>query len=124
MDLLVDRPRRALDDDQGAGRGRLGQHRRPERGQDRLGLLSLLDLQRDDPGLARAAFSPKAVQAFFGMPKEALEYFDDGVRHDATQATHDLESLGIRCPRLADYVGRLVAFYRAHREGVRKSAMI
>jgi thioester reductase-like protein len=75
-------------------------------------------------GLARAAFTPAAVQRFFGMPKEALEYFDDRVRHDATEATRDLQSLGITCPRLADYVPRLVEFYRSHRESVRKGAMI
>jgi len=74
--------------------------------------------------VARVAFTPAWVQEFFGMPKEALEYFDDGVRHDASQATRDLESLGIRCPRLADYVPHLVAFYRAHRDEVRRRAMI
>jgi thioester reductase-like protein len=74
--------------------------------------------------LARAMFTPGPVQRFFGMPVEALDYFDDGVRHDATVATADLASLGIECPRLADYVPRLVEFYRAKRDEVRQSAMI
>ena len=74
--------------------------------------------------VARAVFTPAAVQQFFGMPKEALEYFDDGVRHEATEATRDLAGLGITCPRLADYAPRLVEFYRRHREGVRRNAMI
>jgi hypothetical protein len=46
------------------------------------------------------------------------------VRHDTAQATQDLGELGIECPRLADYISRLVAFYRSHRETVRKEAMI
>ena len=37
--------------------------------------------------VAKAFFSPKPVQRFFGMPLEALDYFDDPVRHDTTQAT-------------------------------------
>jgi thioester reductase-like protein len=74
--------------------------------------------------VAKAFFAPRLVQSFFGMPPQALDYFDDPVRHDATQATRDLAALGIACPRLEDYVARLVAFYRAHRDSVRKEAMI
>jgi thioester reductase-like protein len=74
--------------------------------------------------VARAFFSPKPVQRFFGMPLEALDYFDDPVRHDTTQATRDLADLGIECPRLADYLPQLVSFYESHREGVRREAMV
>ena len=74
--------------------------------------------------VAKAFFTPKPVQRFFGMPLQALDYFDDPVRHDTTQATQDLGELGIECPRLADYLPRLVAFYRSHRETVRREAMI
>jgi len=74
--------------------------------------------------VAKAFFAPRPVQAFFGMPPQALDYFDDPVRHDATQATKDLGALGIECPQLADYVPRLVSFYQKHRDSVRKSAMI
>jgi thioester reductase-like protein len=74
--------------------------------------------------VAKAFFAPKPVQRFFGMPQQALDYFDDPVRHDATQATRDLGELGIECPRLADYIPSLVAFYRAHRDSVRREAMI
>jgi thioester reductase-like protein len=74
--------------------------------------------------LARLLFRPRAVQRSFGMPVEALDYFDDQVRHDATQATHDLETLGVRCPPLKEYVPRLVAFYRSRRDTVRREAMI
>ena len=74
--------------------------------------------------VAKALFSPRPVQRFFGMPQEALDYFDDPVRHDTTQASQDLGELGIECPRLAEYIPRLVAFYRDHRDAVRREAMI
>ena len=74
--------------------------------------------------LAKATFAPKPVQRFFGLPLQALDYFDDPVRHDTTQATKDLAALGIECPRLADYLPRLVTFYRAHRDEVRREAMV
>jgi thioester reductase-like protein len=74
--------------------------------------------------VARAFFSPKPVQRFFGMPAEALDYFDDPVRHDTALASQDLGELGIECPHLADYLPRLVEFYQAHREKVRREAMI
>lgn len=73
--------------------------------------------------VARAFFAPRPVQRFFGLPQEAIDYFHDAVRHDTTQASHDLGALGIECPRLSDYLPKLVAFYRAHREGVRREAM-
>jgi thioester reductase-like protein len=74
--------------------------------------------------VAKAFFAPRPVQRLFGMPLQALDYFNDPVRHDTTQATKDLGELGIECPRLAEYVPRLVAFYRAHRDVVRREAMI
>jgi thioester reductase-like protein len=73
--------------------------------------------------LARACFAPLPVQRFFGMPPEAIDYFHDAVRHDTTQASRDLGALGVECPRLADYLPRLVSFYRAHRDAVRREAM-
>jgi thioester reductase-like protein len=74
--------------------------------------------------VAKAFFAPKLVQNFFGMPPQALDYFDDPVRHDATLATKDLAELGVECPELAEYVPRLVDFYQKHKDTVRKSAMI
>ena len=74
--------------------------------------------------VAKAFFTPKPVQRVFGMPLQSLDYFDDPVRHDTAQATKDLAELGIECPRLADYMPRLVAFYRAHRDEVRREAMV
>lgn len=72
--------------------------------------------------LAKAAFLP--IHRLIGMPLEALDYFTDPVRHDATVATRDLRALGLACPRLADYLPVLVDFYRRERDRVRREAMI
>jgi thioester reductase-like protein len=73
--------------------------------------------------LARGCLAPAAVQRYFGITPQALDYFEDAVRHDTTQASRDLGALGIECPRLADYLPGLITFYRAHRDGVRRQAM-
>jgi thioester reductase-like protein len=77
------------------------------------------------PGaVARALFRPAAVQRFFGVPVEVLDYFEHHCGYDTTEASRDLAVLGVACPRFPEYVGRLVAFYRAHPDDVRRSAMI
>jgi thioester reductase-like protein len=76
------------------------------------------------PAVAAAAFSPGAVQRFFGMPVQALEYFHHECRHDPANALRDLEPLGVSCPPFASYVDRLVSFYRAKKAEVRRGAMI
>jgi nucleoside-diphosphate-sugar epimerase len=75
-------------------------------------------------GVAKALFAPRAIQRYFGMPVETLDYFDNPCRYDTERATRDLGALGLACPPLPSYVGPLVAFYRAHRGGVRRSAMV
>jgi thioester reductase-like protein len=72
---------------------------------------------------AKAVFAVRPVERLFGMPRPALDYFDDPVRHDTTQASAALGALGIACPRIEDYVSRLIGFYRAHRDSVRGQAM-
>jgi thioester reductase-like protein len=74
--------------------------------------------------VARAALGPPAVQRHLGMPVEALDYFDHPCRYDTTLATADLGALGIACPPFRAYVGKMVEFYRAHRGGVRREAMV
>jgi thioester reductase-like protein len=73
--------------------------------------------------VARLMFTPRPVRRFFGMPREALDYFADAVRHDATQATADLRALGLACPSLPGYVPRLVDFYLRKRDEIRREAM-
>ena len=74
-------------------------------------------------GVARAVLSPGPIRRYFGMPLDTLDYFDHPCTYDATQATADLTLLGVSCPRLPDYVDRLVTYYRSHRGQVRKQAM-
>ena len=74
--------------------------------------------------VAKLMLAPKFVQRFLGMPAQTLDYFDYPCHFDASQATADLEPLGVRCPRFPDYVGRLVDFYLERQGSVRREAMI
>jgi thioester reductase-like protein len=74
--------------------------------------------------VGKAFFAPRVVQRFLGMPAQALDYFDHPCRYDCSQASAALEPLGIRCARFQDYAPRLVAFYRTHRDDIRRGAMI
>jgi hypothetical protein len=58
------------------------------------------------------------------MPVQTLDYFDHPCRYDTTAATADLRAVGVACPPFASYVGPMVAFYKAHRDGVRRAAMV
>lgn len=75
-------------------------------------------------GVARALVGNPLAQAFLGMPRESLDYFDNPCRYDTTEATRDLQEQGIRCPRFSDYAPALVAFYKKMRGEVRREAMI
>jgi thioester reductase-like protein len=74
--------------------------------------------------LVKAAFMPAPVQDFFGMPVQALDYFDHACHFDSTQARRILEPLGVVCPRLDTYTERLVRFYLEKKGRVRRTAMI
>jgi thioester reductase-like protein len=74
--------------------------------------------------VARALLAPGPVRRYFGMPLETLDYFDHPCTYDAAQATAALELLGISCPRLPEYVDRLVTFYRAQAGRLRREAMV
>ncbi len=54
------------------------------------------------------------VYQLMGIPASAVDYFIHPTFYDTHHADHDLEALGIRCPKLADYMPRLVEFLRAH----------
>jgi thioester reductase-like protein len=56
------------------------------------------------PGVARVT----------GIPANTLDYFAHPTFYDTTNADRDLGTLGIRCPRLADYMHVLVAFLEEH----------
>jgi nucleoside-diphosphate-sugar epimerase len=75
-------------------------------------------------GIAKALFRPGIVQKTFGMPVETIDYFDHPCRFDTARAVHDLAARGVVCPRLPDYVGKLVEFYGKKKGEVRRSAMV
>jgi thioester reductase-like protein len=75
-------------------------------------------------GMARLLLSPRPVQRWLGLPVQALDYFDPPCRYDASRSVEALAALGLRCPRFADYVSRLVRFYREQRHAVRRTAMV
>lgn len=56
------------------------------------------------------------VKRLTGIPANALDYFAHPTFYDTTNASRDLERLGIRCPRLADYLHVLVDFQKKHPE--------
>lgn len=74
--------------------------------------------------VAKAVFRPKAVQRFFGMPVQSLDYFDHPCQYDCTQATRDLGALGVTCPPFASYVHNLVEFYLRKKGAIRREAMV
>lgn len=74
--------------------------------------------------VAKALVAPTPVQRLLGLPVQSLDYFDHPCSYDASQATRDLAGFGIACPRLPAYAPRLIAFYKAQRDQVRRKAMI
>ena len=69
------------------------------------------------PALAAAALRvPPVRRALAGVPAEAIRYLNHPVRFDARRATDALARHDLRCPRLEDYVGPLVRFFREHED--------
>ncbi len=68
-------------------------------------------------GLAKAAIDYlPLVERVMGIPSATIDYFVHPTFYDAANADRDLAPLGIRCPRFADYLPRLVDFMRLHPE--------
>jgi len=74
--------------------------------------------------VAKAFFGVGPVQRHFGMPVQSLDYFDHPLCFDTTEASRALGALGLSCPRLPDYAGRPVAFYREKRGALRREPMV
>src|SRR6201991_2098447 len=51
---------------------------------------------------------------FGGTPRESIAYLNHPVRFDVAQAAEVLGRNGLRCPRLPEYVGAMVSFFKAH----------
>jgi thioester reductase-like protein len=63
------------------------------------------------------------VSRLLEIPSSMIDYYLHPTFYDTSNADADLAALGIRCPRLADYLPRLVAFMKAHPE-IESGAMV
>jgi thioester reductase-like protein len=69
------------------------------------------------PKMVAASLRSNAVRkAFGGAPRESIIYLNHAVRFDTRVATDALARNGLRCPRLEEYVGPLVRFYKEHED--------
>jgi thioester reductase-like protein len=70
---------------------------------------------RVPPRLIENALRLKPIRDLYGgAPHEAIRYLNHPVRFDTRRADDILGRHGLRCPRLEEYVGPLVAFFREH----------
>ncbi|MCB1250448.1 MAG: SDR family oxidoreductase [Acidimicrobiales bacterium] len=68
-------------------------------------------------GLAKFAVEKiPGVHDLLRIPSDAIDYFSHPTHYLTTNASADLETHGISCPRLVDYLPTLVAFQRSHPE--------
>jgi uncharacterized protein YbjT (DUF2867 family) len=69
------------------------------------------------PKLVSASLRVPAVKGLFsGAPPQSIDYLNHPVRFD-TRATRELlEPRGVACPRLEEYVGPLVSFFKQHED--------
>ncbi|HSR41730.1 MAG TPA: SDR family oxidoreductase [Longimicrobiales bacterium] len=66
-------------------------------------------------GLAKGLLAGvPGLERWLGIPRQALDYFSHPTDYDTSRAREDLAGTGIRVPRFADYVDRLVRFLREH----------
>lgn len=56
------------------------------------------------------------VHRLLEIPSSMIDYYLHPTFYDTTNADRDLGALGIRCPRLEDYLPRLVGFMKLHPE--------
>ncbi len=70
---------------------------------------------RVPPRLIENALRAKPIRDLYGgAPHEAIRYLNHPVRFDTRRADEILARAGLRCPRLEEYVGPIVEFFRTH----------
>ncbi|RFB16885.1 NAD-dependent epimerase/dehydratase family protein [Bacillus sp. HNG] len=67
------------------------------------------------PTLVELGLSLSFMRKFFGVEKEAVEYFRCPTQYDASEAKKVLEKGGLTCPDFKDYVRNIVTYYKQHR---------
>jgi hypothetical protein len=70
---------------------------------------------RIPPRLIENALRVKPIRdAYGGAPHEAIRYLNHPVRFDTRRADEILARHDLRCPRLEEYVGPIVSFFKEH----------
>lgn len=64
--------------------------------------------------LSQAVVGLPGVERLIGFPQELLAYFAHATVYDTTNATTDLATVGVTCPKFADYAPRMIDFVKAH----------
>jgi thioester reductase-like protein len=59
---------------------------------------------------------PAVKKLFSGAPPQSIRYLNHPVSFDTRAARELLEPKGVRCPRLEEYVGPLVEFFKEHED--------
>jgi uncharacterized protein YbjT (DUF2867 family) len=59
---------------------------------------------------------PAVKKLFSGAPPQSIRYLNHPVRFDTRAARELLEPKGVRCPRLEEYVGPIVEFFKSHED--------
>lgn len=68
-------------------------------------------------GVVDRALKYRRVRKLFGgPPQQSIRYLNHPVSFDTTQASEILGRMGLRCPRFPEYVGAMVAFFKAHED--------
>ncbi|MFS0863295.1 SDR family oxidoreductase [Fredinandcohnia sp. 179-A 10B2 NHS] len=70
--------------------------------------------------LVEFCLSFSAFRKFFGVEKEAIEYFRCTSEYDASVAKEILEEGGVICPDFKEYVGKIVRYYKRNRDDEEK----
>jgi thioester reductase-like protein len=69
------------------------------------------------PRMVAASLRVPAVKKLFsGAPPQSIRYLNHPVSFDTRSARELLEPKGVRCPRLEEYVGPLVKFFKEHED--------
>jgi thioester reductase-like protein len=69
------------------------------------------------PGVVDRSLKFKPIRKLFGgPPRESIIYLNHPVTFDTAQAGEVLGRNGLRCPRFPEYVGAMVAFFKAHED--------
>ncbi len=74
--------------------------------------------------LAKASLAMAPIRKWLHVELEALDYFTCLSSYDCSQAQHDLQEAGIRCPDFRDYIKPMVEFYRQNKHDKTKHVVI